>query len=314
MHVLHVVAMKSSASSPTPVAHPALVAQCRALASYDLFTYETGGIWAYLKARRLLAHRIRKGQYDIVHAHFSRSGLIAILASRRVPIVVSFMGSDILGRSISNKIIKVLVELYSKHMIVRSSEMASRLFTKNKFSVIPTGVDLDEFEEIDREAARSELELSQRKQYVLFAANPNRKEKNYSLAKQAFGLLRQSRGDFELLTLFNLTHNRMCVYLNACDALLLTSLYEGSPCIIKEAMACNCPIVATDVGDVREVIGRTVGCYVTSFDPQDVAAKLRMALSLGRRTSGREAIRHMGRYVIARRLAQAYEKVLVSSE
>ena len=102
--------------------------------------------------------------------------------------------------------------------------------------------------------------------------------------------------------------------MNACDTLLLTSLYEGSPCIIKEAMACNCPIVATDVGDVREIIGRTVGCYVTFFDSEDITAKLRMALSFGKRTLGREAVRHFDVRRIAQKIAQIYEECLGPSQ
>ncbi len=308
MRVLHVIANKNG------VSNPALVAQCKALTDYDLFTYETGSILAYVKARRLLAHTIRKGKYDIIHAHYSRSGLIALLASRDVPVVVSFMGTDILGDYTINKIIKVFIELRSKHIIVRSSEMAGKLLSKNKFSIIPNGVDWGKFREIDREAAREALELSPGKKYILFAANPNRREKNYNLAEEAFGLLKRSHENLELLTIFNKPYDRMCLYLNACDALVLTSLYEGSPCIIKEAMACNCPIVATDVGDVREVIGRTVGCYVTSFDSEDVARSLGKALSSPNRTLGREAVRHLDVRSIAQKIAQIYEEVLVPSQ
>jgi teichuronic acid biosynthesis glycosyltransferase TuaC len=71
--------------------------------------------------------------------------------------------------------------------------------------------------------------------------------------------------------------------LNAADLLLLTSLTEGSPQVIKEAMACNCPIVATDVGDIREIIGYTDGCYITTFKPSDVAVKIQAAFLLGKK-------------------------------
>ena len=75
--------------------------------------------------------------------------------------------------------------------------------------------------------------------------------------------------------------------------MILTSFSEGSPQIIKESMACNCPIVSTDVGDVRDVIGETEGCYICSYDPKDVADKIKLALTYSEekgRTNGRKRI------------------------
>lgn len=100
--------------------------------------------------------------------------------------------------------------------------------------------------------------------------------------------------------------------MNAADVLLLTSRYEGSPNVIKEAMACNCPIVATDVGDIRWIIGDTEGCYLTSFDPGDVASKLQLALKFGRRTRGRERLIELGldSVSVAKRIVQLYQDVI----
>ena len=100
------------------------------------------------------------------------------------------------------------------------------------------------------------------------------------------------------------------MYLNAADALVLTSLWEGSPNVIKEAMACNLPIVSTDVGDVKEVIGDTEGCYITSYEPSDVAGKIKLALDFGKRTNGREKIKHLEINTIAKRIIDVYNEVL----
>jgi teichuronic acid biosynthesis glycosyltransferase TuaC len=90
----------------------------------------------------------------------------------------------------------------------------------------------------------------------------------------------------------------------------LTSLHEGSPNIIKEAMACNCPIVSTDVGDVRDVVSGTEGCYVTTYDPEDIAEKLKSALQFNKRTAGREKIQHLDSNIIAHKIISIYKTIL----
>src|SRR5262249_28525126 len=104
-------------------------------------------------------------------------------------------------------------------------------------------------------------------------------------------------------------HDRMVDLYNAADVLLLTSWHEGSPNVVKEAMACNCPVVATDAGDVRAIIGGTAGCHVTTFDADDVASKLGRALADRRRTDGRVAMEAYDRQRMAVRMAEIYTRV-----
>lgn len=98
--------------------------------------------------------------------------------------------------------------------------------------------------------------------------------------------------------------------MNAPDILLLTSLWEGSPNVIKEAMACNCPILSADVGDGAKVIRKTDGCYICSYDPEDVAEKIKEALEFGKRTNGREKIKHLDEKIIAQKIIGVYNEVL----
>jgi len=99
--------------------------------------------------------------------------------------------------------------------------------------------------------------------------------------------------------------------LNAVDVLLLTSFTEGSPQIVKEAMACNCPIVSVEVGDVREVINNTKGCIITTYELKEVAEKLQQAISFAARTDGRSCIQEMGLDIntVAENILKVYEKV-----
>ena len=112
--------------------------------------------------------------------------------------------------------------------------------------------------------------------------------------------------------MFNIDQEKLNLYYNAVDCLIPTSKYEGSPNVIKEAMACNCPIVSTDVGDVKWVIGETEGCYICSFEPEDVAEKIQKALNFGKRTNGRQRIMDLGldSGSVAEKLHSLYREIL----
>jgi glycosyltransferase involved in cell wall biosynthesis len=116
--------------------------------------------------------------------------------------------------------------------------------------------------------------------------------------------------DVELVIASGLPIDRVSVYMNACDALILTSDAEGSPQVVKEAMACNLPVVSVDVGDVADVIRGTDGCYLTLKDPADLAHKLELALGRGIRTSGRQAVKQFDLSAIADRVIEVYVQTL----
>jgi glycosyltransferase involved in cell wall biosynthesis len=119
--------------------------------------------------------------------------------------------------------------------------------------------------------------------------------------------------NIEFHIVFGIENKILPYYFNAADVLLLTSLWEGSPNVVKEAMACNLPIVSTDVGDVRELMGGTAGCYITNFHASDVAKKLRLALEFGKRTDGRKKVRHLDTIQIAEKISKIYHQVLTNN-
>ncbi len=233
------------------------------------------------------------------------------------------MGDDIIGcdnswgrLTLKGKLFSNLNRFFIKNnyefIITKSSEMASVIPREHRIATIPNGVDIDKFYDIERTEACNFLNFPLNKKIIFFAGNPGRSEKNYKLAKESVDQLKEY---FLLLVpLKDIPFDQVVYYYNAADVTLLTSFHEGSPNVIKEAMACNCPIVSTDVGDVKDVFGDTEGCYITTYDPQDVAEKIKMSLEFGKRTKGRERIIQAGldSKTIANKIIDIYHQVLES--
>jgi len=272
----------------------------------DYFTIKGKGFKGYFKNILPLRKYLKNNNFDIIHAHYSLSAYVASLAGSK-PIVVSLMGSDVQKKFFGCMILKLFYCIFWKSLIVKSNSMKERVGIKKCF-IIPNGVDFEKFKEIDKKITKEKINFNLQKKHIVFVANLDRHEKNFKLAKEAFNLLDDK--SVELNVICEVPYEMIPYYINATDVLLLTSLWEGSPNVIKEAMACNCPIVSTDVGDVKEVIGDTKGCYVTSFDPNDVAEKLRIALEFGKRTNGRENINYLDSNLIAKKIIKIYENVL----
>ena len=289
----------------------------------EYFIIKSRGITGYFRYIFKLRNHLKKNQYDIIHAHYGLSGIVAILANKnRARLVISFMGSDLLGivdhsgkTSVLGKLLITLIKrfvIYADYVIVKSQAMVDKIGFKNK-SVIPNGLDLKLFHPMDRSHALRRLGWDQKLVHLLFLSDPKRPEKNHTLTQNALAQLKNN--SFQLHFMKNIPHNEVVYYYNASEVCLLSSYHEGSPNVIKEAMACNCPIVSTDVGDVHEVFGNVEGCYITSFEPEDVAEKIQIALDFAHnkgRTSGHQRILELGldSQNIAKKLLEVYGRVL----
>ena len=270
---------------------------------YDTFFIRGTGVLGYLSNLKNLRKKIREYSPDFVHAHFGLSGLLTCL-QRIVPIVITFHGSDV-----NNPEIRYLSKLgakLSKYNIFVSEKIQKRIDGNNKYSIVPCGINFDVFYPIVMKIAREKLNMAMEKKYILFSSSFSNAMKNAALALSAIAML-QFR--IEFIELKNQSRDQVKFLLNASNLLLLTSTAEGSPQIIKEAMACNCPIVATDVGDIREVIAQTEGCYITTFDPSDVAENIDLALQFNKRTNGREKVMHFDNQIIAKKIFDIYQKI-----
>ena len=183
---------------------------------------------------------------------------------------------------------------------------------KKKYSLLPCGIVLSDMHFISKAEARRQMQLNQSNRYVLFAGAFDNGVKNAALAKECIHLLKDEKA--ELLELKGYTRDEVMLLMCAVDALLMTSVSEGSPQVIKEALACGCPIVSVDVGDVKERITGIEGCFVAETrDPKEIADLLQKALAFDGKTNGRDKIIADGldNKLVAERLMEIYESVCI---
>lgn len=267
------------------------------------FPVKGRGVRGYLKEISKLKKVIKAFKPDIVHAHFGLCGLLANL-QRKVPVVTTYHGSDI-NNPKTRRLSKIAIML-SAHNIFVSKRLVDIAKPKKNYSVIPCGINLDDYPVQDKVEARRLMNLDIKKKYVVFAGAFDNPVKNPQLAKEAVQLL----PGVELLELKGYTRRQVAHLMNAIDCFLMTSHTEGSPQVIKEAMACGCPIVSVDVGDVCSIISETVGCFIADRYAVDIAEKIKMAFKFEGRTKGRERIKQLGlaNDFIAGKLRSVYSK------
>lgn len=279
-------------------------------ADVDIVPLIGKGFWGYLKFIGELKRQIIFLKPDIIHAHYSFCGIIASLSTRK-PVICSLMGSDIIAAGYFQIIIKLFSLFFWQSTIVKSEEMRSRIGIK-QCKVIPNGVDISIFQSLSKEKCRLELGWNQDSKIALFVGNPDRKEKNHALAKRAVELLGSEK--YELKIANNISHDYINAFINAADVLVLPSLWEGSPNIVKEAMACNIPVVSTDVGDVKWLFGDFKGYYISAFNPLEFSEMVKQAADFGI-TKGRDRIIELGldSNAVAQKLISIYTKYLPKS-
>lgn len=242
--------------------------------------------------------------YDVVHANYGLNAPMA-LAQVRLPVVLSLWGSDLFGEY------GWLSKLCARHcdaVVVMSEGMARELDTP--CHVIPHGVDIDRFEPRPTAEARAEAGWDPDARHVLFPYPPSREVKDHPRASR---LVERARdridADVELQVVYGVSHDEMPTYMNAADALLLTSTHEGSPNSVKEAMACDLPVVSTDVGDVRKRLEGVSPATVSDRDDELVAGLVDV-LADPRRSNGREAARDVSLRRMGERIERVYESVV----
>jgi glycosyltransferase involved in cell wall biosynthesis len=316
----------SSGNSSNFEISPIIKAQGESLRDFGIdiqyFPVEGRGISGYLKEASRLRKYLRKNPVDIIHAHYTLSGWTAVLSFPRQPVVLSLMGDDANGTYIGPSVISFksqylrlltyAIQPFVSSIISKSKNIEASVFRKKISYIIPNGVLIERFNDIIG-GCRNKLGLDSGKKYILYLANKKNQRKNYQLVRNALSFI--NRSDVEVLAPFPVRHEQLIKYFNTADVFILSSFMEGSPNVVKEAMACNCPIVSTDVGDVKWVLGDTEGCFLASFDPVDFAEKITLALDFASetgRTNGRNRILALGldSETIAKKIITVYRKVI----
>lgn len=271
----------------------------------DTFGINRSGLLGYFMESFRLRRIIREYQPDIIHAHYGLSGLCANL-QRRVPVVTTYHGSDIHSGGWVLWLSKITMRLSIYNIFVGEKLLDMSGYKGNNAMLIPCGIDLDSIKSIPREKAMKQIPL--KKPFVLFAGSYDRPVKNAKLAKEAM----EKVHGVDLIELNGYNRNEVTNLMNAASCLLMTSFNEGSPMVIKEAMACGTPIVTVDVGDAKNVIGNTNGCYMAEYNANDIAEKVRRAISFEGKTNGRSRIEELGlsNELIAKKLAQLYTNLI----
>lgn len=263
--------------------------------------------------------RLTPGRFDLVHAQFGQSGLLAL--PKRLPLVVTFRGTDLLGivsdadgrHTLQGRALQWASQLVARRadaVVVVAEHMKQALPRGVLATVIPSGLDLDLFRPMPQAEARRRLGLPLDRRLVVFAGRPSQARKRYDLAQQVIAILNRTL-PAELHVVWGVLHHDVPLHLNAGDALLFTSMQEGSPNVVKEALACDLPVVSVGVGDVPDRLRGVDGCELcTDERPETIAAALERVLRRGEPSAGRAAVASLDEQLLTGRLIELYRSVL----
>ncbi len=261
---------------------------------------------------------------DLIHVEWGSSCSFFTALFSLVPVIVRFHGSDLYGnynerekRTIAGRISVLfshLSTLLAERCIVVSNELKNMILQplRYKCHVIPVGVDLNQFYPLCRLDARKKLKWEGDKPVVIYFSGVAW-VKDRRLALQVIELAKAVMPEIEFHVVKDQPFEEMRFYYNAADALLMTSIHEGSNVSLKEAMACNLPIVSTDIGDARERLEGVTPSYVCSRDPHELAENLCLILKECKRSNGREVVREVGLENVTKRIIKIYSQILAKN-
>lgn len=273
---------------------------------------EEGGLKRHKAAVGELRKLLKKNNYDVIHCHHSISAFILLLSGKAFgqKCIVSYQ-NDPTREFGGMKLFHVFYCVFNRIIIKNTTP----LLDKKKVVYLPNGTNQDFFKPMDKEACRMELGWDMDKHYILYmdSNKGTRTQKRHDRYEAVLELLKQKYNNIVSIELSNTPRERIPIYMNACDLHLMTSDFEGSPNSVKECLCCNTPVVSTDVGNVREMIGDIAGCYVDdTFTPDKLAEYVDKVLSSKLPFKGREIFLAKGYGIqnVAKKLKSLYESIL----
>lgn len=273
------------------------------------------GIRGYLGSIKNLRKDIIDKRPDVVHAHYGWCAYISSIAliGLHIPMVASLMGNDILDHKWYPWMAQTFRKLFGwRATIVKSQEMRERVGIPEAI-VVPNGVNMDRFKEMDGEACRQQLGWDEEHLHLLFLGRHDDARKNLPLAEAAVAILNEDKRcgkPIEIHCLEGYKNNETPVVYNAAHAAILPSFYEGSANALKECMACGTPVVATPCGDAEERLQRVTGSACSkTYDVEEIVALLEKSLMWKGKTNGRQVLLEdkLSSRQVAERLIEIYK-------
>ena len=275
----------------------------------DFYGIVGKGFMGYYSNRGAFLKKIDEFKPDLIHAHYGLSGLLAVLQNK-VPVVITFHNGE--THSFVANLLSSIAAMKAKYVVYVAEHIRQLCYLKAKhYSIIPCGINLSDCNITPFEEARKTLGFEPDKKYILFGGAFDNLRKNYPLLKEAISLL-PNKDQIVCLEMKGLSRAECTLKMCGCDLFALPTKSEGSPQALKEAMACNCPIIATNVADIKHLLGDIEGHYLCAFDPKDAAEKVAKALQFNKRTTARERITALGltNDLVAKKLVSIYKSVL----
>lgn len=272
----------------------------------DLLEIKKGGFWGYTHAIKQYIGKVKRNEYDIIHTH-DIAAIISIFQSK-ASIIMSFHGSDL--KNLFTRILCNFASIFSTYRLLSNETQEKYLFFKGNHGILNSGIDLDIFYPINKDEARKKMSLNAKKKIILFGGSISNSIKNYPLAISAINMLKS--WDLQIIELKGYSRRETMLLYNASDLLLVTSKSETGPNVTKEALACNLPVISTNVGHPRIItlLENIEGCFVTSYNPNEIATSIEEVLMRSIRVDSRDSILGWDINKFAKKTIDVYNMVI----